>query len=409
MRLSHLISDLDNTLYPPTRGVVECVDALIDRCSLYVHIPYCQAKCPYCDFNSYASAHFPEERYARALADELRGYTTAPPWRDATVATIYFGGGTPSLFQPATIGWLIEAIAACVRVAPDVEVTLEANPGTVGCARLAGFRAAGVNRLSLGIQSFQPAALAALGRIHSADDARVAIAAARAAGFDNLSLDLIFAVPSGTREAWASDVAEVVRHVPEHISAYNLTYETSTPFHSRRARGELVALDDETELWMYQHARAAFAAAGYTQYEISNFARPGRGARHNRSYWCGTNYLGLGAGAHSYASTPGWGRRWSNERIPERYLAGVGSGDAVAAREQLSFETAAAEFVFLGLRETGGIDPSEFATRFGRPLEEVHPEVRGFRAGGLLVERDGRLALSERGLLIADAIFASFL
>jgi oxygen-independent coproporphyrinogen-3 oxidase len=377
--------------------------------SLYVHIPYCQAKCPYCDFNSYAAARWPEERYAQALADELRSYMTASPWRDATVATIFFGGGTPSLFRPATIGRLLETIAACTRVAPDVEVTLEANPGTVERARLAGFRSAGINRLSFGIQSFAPALLATLGRIHSADDSRAAIAAARAAGFDNVNLDLIFAVPGETREVWANDVAEVLRCTPEHISAYNLTYEPSTPFHTLRARGELVALDDETELWMYQHARAAFAAAGYAQYEISNFARPGRTARHNRSYWRGIDYLGLGAGAHSYASVPGWGRRWSNERIPERYMAGVGSGDAVAAREDLSFETAAAEFVFLGLREAAGIDPSEFAARFGRPLEAVHPEVRGFRDDDLLVERDGRLALSERGLLLADGIFAAFL
>ena len=377
--------------------------------SLYVHIPYCQAKCPYCDFNSYAAARWPEERYARALADELRGYVALPPWQGATVATIYFGGGTPSLFRPATIGWLLDSIAACLRVAPDVEVTLEANPGTVARARLADFRSAGVNRLSLGVQSFQPALLATLGRIHSADDARTAIVAARAAGFDNLSLDLIFSVPGETRSAWASDVAEVVRHAPEHISVYSLTYEPSTPFHARRVRGQLVALDEELDLWMYQHARAALAAAGYAQYEISNFALPGAAARHNRSYWRGTDYLGLGAGAHSYASVPGWGRRWSNERVPERYVDGVGSGDAVAAREDLSFETAAAEFVFLGLRETAGIDPTEFTTRFGRPLEEVHPEVPSFRRDALLVERDGRLALSERGLLIADAIFASFL
>jgi oxygen-independent coproporphyrinogen-3 oxidase len=377
--------------------------------SLYIHIPYCRAKCPYCDFNSYATARWPEEPYARALAEELRRYVAVPPWRGATVATIYFGGGTPSLFRPATIGWLLDSIAGCSRVATDVEVTLEANPGTVERARLADFRGTGVNRLSLGIQSFQPALLATLGRSHCADDARAAIAAARVAGFDNLSLDLMFAVPGQTRSAWESDVAEVARHAPEHISAYSLTYEPSTPFHALRARGQLLTLDEELDLWMYQHARAALAAAGYAQYEISNFARPGAAARHNRSYWRGTDYLGLGAGAHSYASMPGWGRRWSNERVPERYMAEVGSGNAVVMREALSFETAAAEFVFLGLRETAGIDPAEFAIRFGRPLEEVHPEVLGLRSDALLVERDGRLALSERGLLVADAIFASFL
>ncbi len=379
------------------------------RFSLYVHIPYCQAKCPYCDFNSYAAAEWPEGRYAQALVEELRFYVAEPPWHGSTVATIFFGGGTPSLFQPATIGGLLDGIAALCPLAPDVEVTLEANPGTVERARLAGFRSAGVNRLSFGIQSFQPALLTTLGRIHSADDARAAIAAARAAGFDNLNLDLIFAVPGETRAGWAGDVAEVIRHAPEHVSTYNLTYEPGTPFHTLRARGALTPLDDGDELWMYQHARAALAAAGYAQYEISSFARPQRAARHNLSYWRGIDYLGLGAGAHSYASTPGWGRRWSNERIPDRYVASVASGGAVVSREDLSFEMAAAEFMFLGLREMAGVDAAAFATRFGRALADVHPEVEGFAADGLLAERDGRLVLSERGLMIADTIFASFL
>jgi oxygen-independent coproporphyrinogen-3 oxidase len=285
---------------------------------------------------------------------------------------------------------------------------LEANPGTVERARLTGFRRVGVNRLSFGIQSFQTPLLATLGRIHSADDARAAIAAARDAGFDNLNLDLIFAVPGETRAAWEADLAEAIRHAPEHVSAYNLTYEPGTPFHAMRARGALAPLDDEDELWMYQHARGALSAAGYRQYEISNFARPGRAARHNRSYWRGVDYLGLGAGAHSYAATPGWGRRWSNERIPERYMARVASGDAVAFREDLSFETAAAEFMFLGLREEEGVDPAVFAARFGRRLGEVHPEVTRLCADGLLTECEGQIALTERGLMVADAVFAAF-
>lgn len=377
--------------------------------SLYVHIPYCQAKCPYCDFNSYAAATWPEDAYARALIAELRARSAEPPFAGAAVGTIFFGGGTPSLFQPATIGALLDAIAATCALAEDLEVTLEANPGTVERERLAGFRAAGVTRLSFGIQSFQPDLLTTLGRVHDADDARAAIRAARAAGFDDLNLDLIFAVPGGTRAAWEADVAEAVRWAPEHVSAYNLTYEPGTPFHTLRSRGALQPLDDEDELWMYQHARSVLAGAGYEQYEISNFARPGHAARHNQSYWRGVDYLGLGAGAHSYASTPDWGRRWSNERIPERYVAAVERGDPTSSRERLSFENAAAEFLFLGLRERRGIDPAAFAARFGSPLDAVHPEVATFRADGFLVERDGRLALSERGLLVADAIFTAFL
>jgi oxygen-independent coproporphyrinogen-3 oxidase len=378
--------------------------------SLYVHIPYCHAKCPYCDFNSYAATEWPEDRYADALLAELGTHRSTEPWRDTTLATIFFGGGTPSLFRPATIARLLDGIAARWRVAVDAEITLEANPGTVERGRLAGFRTAGVNRLSFGVQSFQPHLLRTLGRIHSADDARAALAAARAAGFDNVNLDLIFAVPGQTRAAWAADVAELLACAPEHVSAYNLTYEAGTPFHTWRARGELVPLGEDDELWMYQHVRAALAAAGYEQYEISNFARPGRAARHNGGYWRGVPYLGLGAGAHSYAATPGWGERWSNERIPERYIARVRSGgDATVSRETLTFDTAAAEFMFLGLRELRGVDPLVFAGRFGAPLTTVHPEVEPLRRDGLLVDRESRLALSERGLLVADSVFAAFL
>lgn len=377
--------------------------------SLYVHIPYCQAKCPYCDFNSYAATSWPEDAYADALLRELRLRIGEPPFVGAAIGTIFFGGGTPSLFQPRTIERLLDGVAATCPVTDDAEITLEANPGTVERARLADFRRAGVKRLSFGIQSFQPALLATLGRIHGPDEARAAIAAARAAGFDDLNLDLIFAVPGETRAHWEADVAELLRFAPEHVSAYNLTYEAGTPFHTLRARGALVPLDDEDELWMYQHARAAFAAAGYEHYEISNFARPGHAARHNQSYWRGIDYLGLGAGAHSYAHAPAWGRRWSNERIPERYVAAVERGDATAGVETLSFETAAAEYVFLGLREMRGIDPDAFAARFARSLEDVHPSLATFREDGFLEHRaDGRLALSERGLLLADSIFASF-
>jgi oxygen-independent coproporphyrinogen-3 oxidase len=375
--------------------------------SLYVHIPYCQAKCPYCDFNSYAAATFPEASYAQALAAELRCYAAAPPWRGATIATIFFGGGTPSLFQPATIGTILDAAAACFSLAPDVEISLEANPGTVERTRLAGFRSAGINRLSFGIQSFQPDLLRTLGRVHDATDSRAAIAAARAAGFANLNLDLIFAVPGQRRAAWAADVAEVLRYAPEHIAAYNLTYEPGTPFHTMRSRGQLVPLDEEDELWMYEHARTALAAAGYVHYEISNFAQPGYAARHNLGYWRGVEYLGIGAGAHSYATVPGWGRRWANERIPERYVAAVTRGGPVATEEELSYETAAAEFLVFGLRDLAGIDPTAFRARFGRSLDDVHPEVVPLCADGWLVERDGRLALSERGLLVADTIFST--
>ena len=380
-----------------------------DVFSLYLHLPYCQVKCPYCDFNSYAAESWPEDAYVGALLDELRQRAAVPPFAEARVATIFFGGGTPSLFQPESIARLLDGIAAIRPLTADVEITLEANPGTVEQGRLRGFRDAGIRRLSFGIQSFDGETLRTLGRIHGPDEARAAIRAARHAGFDDLNLDLIFAVPGEARVTWQEDVAEALTWAPEHVSAYNLTYEPGTPFHAWRARGQLRPLDDEDELWMYQHARAVLADAGYVQYEISNFARPGHEARHNRSYWRGVPYLGLGAGAHSYAPLPAWGQRWSNERIPERYIAAVGRGDAAVASETLSFDTAAAEFMFLGLREREGVDPAVFARRFGCPLEEVHPEVAMFRAEGFLEDHAGRVRLTESGLLLADSIFSVFL
>lgn len=380
-----------------------------DAFSLYLHLPYCQVKCPYCDFNSYAAEAWPEDAYVAALLDELRQRTAEPPFANAAVATIFFGGGTPSLFQPASIARLLDGIAAVRPLANDVEITLEANPGTVEQGRLRGFREAGIRRLSFGIQSFDGDVLRTLGRIHGPDEARAAIRAARAAGFDDLNLDLIFAVPGEARVTWEADVAEALAWAPEHVSAYNLTYEPGTPFHAWRARNQLRPLDDEDELWMYQYVRAVLADAGYAQYEISNFARPGREARHNRSYWRGVPYLGLGAGAHSYSPVPDWGRRWSNERIPERYIAAVRRGEAAVAAETLTFDTAAAEFMFLGLREREGIDPALFARRFGCPLEDVHPEVAMFREEGFLEDLDGRVRLTERGLLLADSIFSVFL
>ncbi len=377
--------------------------------SLYIHIPYCAVKCPYCDFNSYAAREWPEDAYTAALVAELQTRATETPWSDTTIETIFFGGGTPSLFQASSIGQILDAIGRAWPVAADVEVTLEANPGSAEQARLRDFRLAGVNRLSLGIQSLHEDLLTTLGRVHGVEEARTAVDTARAAGFDNLNLDLMFAIPGQTRTQWSDDVRALLQHQPEHVAAYNLTYEPQTPFHAWRASGEVQPLGEDDELWMYEHVRAACAEAGYDHYEISNFARPGHTARHNRGYWEGRDYLGVGAGAHSYASHPGWGRRWSNHRLPERYIASATAGDATAATEDLAFETAAAEFMFLGLRQLDGVDPTAFHARFGQDLEEVHPEVATFRTDGFLEHRAGRLTLTNRGLLVADAIFATFL
>ena len=265
--------------------------------SLYVHIPYCQAKCPYCDFNSYAASVWPEEEYVAALCAEMAHYAELDSWRGGEIQTIFFGGGTPSLFAARSIGRLLEAAAARWVVAAGAEITIESNPGTVDVDKLRSFRSAGINRVSFGVQSFHAHHLAALGRIHSADEARAAIRAARAGGFENVNLDLIFALPNQTLDEWESDLREGITLGTDHFSAYNLTYEEGTPFHAWRAQGKLSQLDDAVEESMFSRAQEILSAAGYVHYEISNYARPGYECRHNLNYWRSGAYLGVGARA----------------------------------------------------------------------------------------------------------------
>jgi len=382
-----------------------------DPFSLYLHIPYCLSKCPYCDFNSHAVSRWPEAEYADALIVELETYAQRPSWTGSSVRTIFFGGGTPSLFAPATIGRVLQRIARLWPVdLPEIEVTLEANPGTVTLDTLCGFRGAGINRISFGVQSFDARHLARLGRAHDADQALAALRNARAAGFDNVNLDLIFAVPGQTLAEWEADLETALALAPDHISAYNLTFEEGTAFHAMRERGEIVPQHEELEAAMFTRTREVLGARGYDAYEISNFAAPGRACRHNLNYWRAGAYLGVGAGAHSFASRPVPGVRWSNERGPNAYLARVrADGHARAAEERLSAGQARGEFVFLGLRCRDGIDARDFAARFSVELEDAFPHGAALHRDGLL-ERDGpRWMLSARGLLVADSVFATFL
>ena len=385
--------------------------------SLYVHIPYCDSKCPYCDFNSYAARTWPEEAYATALIREIEAGIAADPFRSAPVATIFFGGGTPSLFEPRTIGSLLDAIARLCPLEPDVEITLEANPGTVNEERLAGFRAAGANRLSFGVRSCQPALLEALGRRQSADDSRAALAAARRAGFENLSLDLIYAVPGQDLAACAADLDEAIAIAPDHVSAYNLTYEKGTAMHRELRAGRISPAPEELEVALFHLVRDRLAGADYDAYEISNYARTGHAARHNQAYWRGVPYLGVGAGANSFSpvarpdSPPdAHGTRWENLRDPNRYMDAIGStGAAVAFREDLTRAQAMGEACWLGLRESEGIDTSRFAKRFGEDLVKAFPHTGTLVDDGLVEWRGSRLALTPRGLLLADSVFASYL
>jgi len=379
--------------------------------SLYVHIPYCHAKCPYCDFNSYAANEWPEDRYIDALLAELSGRADAGPWANQAIATIFFGGGTPSLFRPASIARVIDAAAHRFGIEPDAEITLEANPGTVDEARLAGMRAAGVNRISFGAQSFNPATLKFLGRIHSAEETRAAARMTHRVGFERLNLDLIFAVPGQTIEQVRFDIETAAALEPDHISAYNLTFEEGTAFFADLKRGKIRQLSSDDQAAMYATVREEIPRRGFPMYEISNYAPPGHEARHNLTYWRAESYLGIGAGAHSHARAGVGGRRWWNERGPNRYMErALGGGNAEAGAETIDEQTAASEFVFLNLRLRDGFALANFEKRFGRDFDAVFgARAKPLVENGLLIRDEDRIRLSDRGLELADSIFAEFI
>jgi oxygen-independent coproporphyrinogen III oxidase len=379
--------------------------------SLYIHIPYCNSKCPYCDFNSYAAVSWPEHDYVRALISEMTRRANEPPWTHASVKTVFFGGGTPSLFQPRSIAHLIEAADRLFGLDSGVEISLEANPGTVNGEKLAGFRAAGVNRISFGAQSFNAGILKFLGRIHTADETRAAARMAHRAGFDYLNLDLIFAVPGQTIDDVRNDIAAAADLGPDHISAYNLTFEEGTAFFTEMKRGRIRPLESDDQGAMYALVRTELPRRGYPMYEISNYAPRGHEARHNLSYWRAESYLGLGAGAHNFARDGAGGRRWWNERLPGRYIArAAADGRAEAGGETIDQAMAAGEFVFLNLRLREGFALADFEGRFGVSFDAHF----GGRAaplfdGALLLRSEGRIFLSDRGLELADSVFAEFL
>jgi oxygen-independent coproporphyrinogen-3 oxidase len=381
--------------------------------SLYIHIPYCVSKCPYCDFNSHVVAKIPEADYTGALVRELEHYANRDEWRGRTVQSIFFGGGTPSTFKPASIGKLLAWTAASFPIDLDCEITLEANPGNVDAEKFFGYRDAGVNRISIGVQSFQPKLLKFLGRIHSAEEALRSLEVVRRAGFDNFSCDLIYANPQQTLKELEDDLDSALEYRPPHISAYNLTFEEGTPFHREYRAGRMNSLSEEEEVAMAELIEARFAAAGLGRYEISNYAQPGRQSRHNVNYWRGGDYLGLGAGAHSYRRSPSkgvYGLRWSNEKNPARYMSRVAeSNNALVEREEIDRTKAAGEFMFLGLRMMEGVSTLRFRARFGRAPQELFPRIRDWIAGGFLEERRSYLKLTPKGLLVANALFVEFM
>ncbi len=371
---------------------------------VYIHWPFCLSKCPYCDFNSHVRREpIDEPRFLRAFHNEITA--TGERTRGRTVSTIFFGGGTPSLMQPSTIAGILNSIARQWRVADDVEVTLEANPTSVEAERFRGYRSAGVNRVSLGVQSLDDRALAELGRMHTAREALDAVAVARTV-FERYSFDLIYARPGQTPAAWASELRRALAEAGEHLSLYQLTIEPDTPFYALHAAGKLKTPQDDVARALYDTTQEICAARDLPAYEISNHARPGGECRHNLIYWRGHEYAGIGPGAHARLDIDGERHAIVTEKRPELWLARVeADGDGIVGDDVLTREEMCDEFLLMGLRLAEGISLDRYAELAGRPLD---PErIAALHEHGLVETTPaGRLRVTLPGFPVLDAVVA---
>jgi putative oxygen-independent coproporphyrinogen III oxidase len=379
-------------------------DAEQNAFGVYIHWPFCLSKCPYCDFNSHVRrAPIDEARFARAFVKEIA--TTAARVPDRTVSTIFFGGGTPSLMQPATIAAVLDAVAKHWRVAPDVEVTLEANPTSVEATRFRGYRTAGVNRVSLGVQALDDRALAELGRTHSSREALDAVAVARSI-FDRYSFDLIYARPRQQPEQWAAELKRALTEAGEHLSLYQLTIEQDTPFEALHAAGKLKTPDEDTARALYDVTLETCAAHGLPAYEISNHARAGGECRHNLVYWRGHEYAGVGPGAHGRLNIDGDRHATATEKRPESWLMRVeAGGHGLITDDVLTRDEMADEFLLMGLRLAEGIDPRRYADLSGRALDPARIAVLR-EEGAIAIDPNGRLRVTAAGFPVLDAVVA---
>ncbi len=376
---------------------------------VYVHVPFCERICPYCDFavvRAPTLAPEAEDRYVEALLRELEARRGAFAGR--RLETLYLGGGTPSLFAPGSVARLVAAVRAAFPGPAPQEVTIEANPGSLERERLPGFRAAGVGRISVGIQSFHDPTLRRLGGAHRAEEGRRALRACREAAFEAVSLDLILAAPGQTPELLAADLEEALAFEPDHVSAYELTVEPGTPFALAQRRGQLALPDEEAAVRLLEQAERVLEGAGLRRYEVSSYARPGREAIHNRRYWERRPVLGLGMGAVS-SDPPGPGQPYGARRANPRALAAWLAGEGVEV-EVIGAASARGEAVFLGLREVAGLEAARFAAEFGAPPRAFFAgPIAELVAAGLLRESAaGDLALTARGRLLSDSVFTHF-
>jgi putative oxygen-independent coproporphyrinogen III oxidase len=376
---------------------------------VYVHWPFCQSKCPYCDFNSHVRTAIDEGRWRAALMKELEHFANITPGRRVT--SLFFGGGTPSLMAPQTVAAVIEAAARCWPLAEGAEITLEANPGSADAGHFAGYRAAGVNRLSLGVQSLDDAALRFLGRRHDAAEARAALALARAT-FPNYSFDLIYARPGQTRDAWRGELSQALALAGRHLSLYQLTIEADTAFAAAVRRGELVPMAEGAAAPLFELTQELTDRAGLPAYEISNHARPGAESRHNLTYWRYGDYVGIGPGAHGRLTLGGVKTALRQHRAPEAWLEAVEKGGH-ATRTQAPVPAAErfAEMMMMGLRLGEGVSLARIAGETGRPLSRWVEAERLARlvAGGFLTAANDRLTATAAGRQRLDAVLAALL
>ena len=375
------------------------------RAGIYLHVPFCRRKCPYCSFASVVPRPGQVGRYLRALHAQLRALAALPQVRELTFATVFFGGGTPSLLDPADLaGLLADCRSHFAFAADEPEVSVEVNPGTIDAAGLERLRRAGCNRLSIGVQSLDDRELAVLGRIHSAGEARASVRAARDAGFENLSLDLMYGLPGQSAADWRATLEQALALGPDHLSLYELTPEEGTPLSADLRAGRLTLPSEEEVLAMMAVIDALVAASPLARYEISNYAAVGRECRHNLTYWQNGCYLGLGPGATAFYG----GVRRTAVADPDEYCRRLGQGRSVwQVEERLDREAAFRETVVMGLRLTAGVDEAALRRRFGLdPASYYGPLLEQLVAQGLLVRRDGRLRLTAAGLPLANRVMA---
>jgi putative oxygen-independent coproporphyrinogen III oxidase len=371
--------------------------------SLYVHIPWCVRKCPYCDFNSHeAREPVPEQRYIDAIIADLEA--ALPLVWGRKIYSVFFGGGTPSLFSAAGIEQILVAVRARVPLAIDAEITLEANPGTFEAEKFRAFRAAGVNRLSIGIQSFNPRHLKTLGRIHDGKEARAAIEIARE-NFENFNLDLMYGLPRQAADEARADIETALTFAPPHVSAYHLTIEPNTYFH----RYPPLLPDDDATAQMQQAIEETLAARGYRHYETSAFAQPGKQARHNLNYWTFGDYLGIGAGAHSKLSFPDRIARQMRYKQPKQYMESASAGNAMQEQHNVNVNEIGLEFMMNALRLDNGFPVALFEERAGMPLTAVLKQLEEAERRGLIERDHQRIAPTALGRRFLNDLLQVFL